>query len=313
MIFQSHNPSPTTCPAPHGMALLLVLWGIAIMGITVMGLIQITQTGIRGITNMERYERALLLAQSGMAIALRPEVTPMDPLLHDQWSDSERFDVLIASEEGRLSVNGLLKEEHRAIWQRLFKQWGLSPTESDTVFDCLLDWVSPGAGRRLNGAIASDYERAGLAHAPTGKPFTSLDELGMVMNFHLLSSRKPDWKDHFTIWGNGVIDVNHCSADVLAAVTDSPWSKAESLVQYRMGPDGIAGTDDDVQFESLPEVQIFLGINEQRFGQIAPLLKLQSTILRLQSRGTAYGKIVQLDAVVRRTYPRSVIYEWTIR
>lgn len=307
------RPSSPPPHARHGMALLLVLWGIAIMGITVMGLVQITQTGIQGITDMERYQRALLLAQSGMAIALRSEVSSIDPLLHDQWNDSERFNVIITSEEGRLPVNRFLKEEYRAIWQRLLKEWGLPPAEADTVFDSLLDWISPGAGRRLNGATASDYERAGLSHSPTGKPFASLDELRLVMNFHLLTNRKPDWKEYFTVRGEGQVDVNHCSADVLSAITAAPWSKAESLVQYRLGADGIPGTEDDVQFESLPQVQIFLGINEQRFNQVAPLLKLQSTILRLQSLGTAYGKSVQLDAVVKRTYPKPTIYEWTIR
>lgn len=309
----STNPLTRPRCKPHGMALLLVLWGIAIMGITVMGLIQITQTGMRGITDMERYERALLLAQSGMEIALRPEVQPHDPILKDHWNDSERFEVLIAGEEGRMPVNLLLQEQYRPIWQRLLKQWGLTPSESDTVLDCLLDWVNPGAGRRLNGALAADYERAGLSHGPTGKPFASLDEMNQVLNFYLLTNRQPEWKSYFTVWGNDRLDVNHCSAAVLAAITDTPLSKAESLVQYRKGPDGVPGTDDDVQFESLPQVRIFLGINEQRFGQIAPLLKLQSSILRLHSKGVAYGKTVQLEAVVRRNYPSSVIYEWTLR
>ncbi len=296
------------------MALLLVLWGIAITGITVMGLIQLAQTGIRNITDMERYERALFLAQSGMSIATHQEVQPSDPLLKGQWNESETYEVFIRGEEGRFPVQALLKEEHRPIWQRLLRQWNLAPAEVDTVFDCLLDWTQPGNGKRLNGASRDDYIRAGLPYVPTGKPFTSLSEMGQVLHFSLLSNKKPDWDDIFTLRGNGRIDVNECPADLLVAVLDVAPSQAVSLVQYRKGPDGIAGTEDDVRFESLQQVQKFLGISEEKFSQISPLLQVQSSVLRIQAYGRAYGKTVQISAVAQRaTAKPPVIYEWNIR
>jgi general secretion pathway protein K len=296
------------------MALLLVLWGIAITGITVMGLIQLTQMGMRDITDMERYERALYLAQSGINIATHAEVQPSDPLLKGRWNESETYEVVIRGEEGRFPVHTLLKEEYRPIWQRLFQQWNLSATEADTVLDCLLDWTQPGNGKRLNGATRGDYIRAGLPYEPTGKPFTSLAEMSQVLQFSLLSRKKPDWEEIFTLRGNGRIDVNECPADLLVAVLHVAPSQARSLIEYRKGPDGIAGTDDDVRFESLQQVQKFLGISDENFSRVSPLLQVQSSVLRIQSYGQAYGKTVQISAAVQRANARPpVIYEWNIR
>jgi general secretion pathway protein K len=44
-----------------------------------------------------------------------------------------------------------------------------------------MDWREPGAGKRLNGAKAEDYQAAGYAYGPREAPFASVEELQLVM------------------------------------------------------------------------------------------------------------------------------------
>jgi type II secretory pathway component PulK len=244
-------------------------------------------------------------------MALRTEVPPGDPLLRLKWNADESFAVEIQSEQGRLAVNSLLQEEYRDIWRRLLQGWGLPVVDADKVFDSLMDWVHPGQGRRLNGAAKEDYERAGLRYGPTGKPFVSYDEMEQVMNFQLLTRRRPDWREFFSLWSQGGLDLHAAPAELIAAVTGADLTRAKALVQYRNGPDGVPQTDDDRLFADLPEVGNFLRISPATLDRLRSQLTLQSNLVHVRSRGMAFGKAITLDAVARRGNGTSTIYAWT--
>ncbi len=299
------------CAGRRGLALMLVLWAIAVMSLAVIGLVRLGQAGLADIADGEKYQRALNLAQSGMAVALRAEVAPGDPLLRQKWNADESFAAEMQSEQGRLSVNGLLQEDYRDIWRRLLQGWGLSVTEADKVFDSLMDWVHPGQGRRLNGAAREDYERAGLRYGPTGKPFASYDEMEQVLNFQLLTRRRPDWREFFSLWSSGGLDLQAAPAELIAAVTGADLTRAKAFVQYRNGPDGVPQTDDDRLFADLPEAGNFLRISPATLDRLRSQLTLQSNLVHLRSRGTAFGRTITLDAVALRSGNTPTIYSWT--
>jgi general secretion pathway protein K len=294
----------------RGLALIIVLWAIAVMSLAVIGLVRLGQAGLADIADTEKYHRALNLAESGMAVALSPQVTPSDPLLRQKWNADESFAVEIQSEQGRLSVNSFLREENRDVWRRLLQGWGLPSADADRVFDSLMDWIHPGSGRRLNGAALEDYQRAGLPYGPTGKPFASFEEMEQVMNFQLLTRRQPDWRQYFSLWSSGALDLNAAPADLIAAVTGADLSRARAFVQYRNGPDGVPFTDDDRLFADLQEAGNYLRITPATLDRLRSQLTLQSNLVHVRSHGLAYGKTITLDAVALRGARSPTIYAW---
>jgi type II secretory pathway component PulK len=274
-------------------------------------LVRLGQAGFANVADSEKYDRALNLAESGMAIALRANIASGDPLLQQKWNEDERFVVDVQSEQGRLSVNSLLQEGYRDVWRRLLQGWGLSSGDADKVFDSLMDWVHPGKGRRLNGAAKEDYERAGLAYGPTGKPFASFEEMEQVLNFQLLAKCKPDWREFFSLWSQGGLDLNAAPAESIAAVTGADLARARAFVQYRNGPDGVPNTDDDRVFADLREAGNLLRLSPATLDRMQSQLTLQSNLVHVRSRGIAFGKTVTLDAVAARDTSSPKIYAWS--
>ena len=110
----------------------------------------------------------------------------------------------------------------------------------------MYDWVTPGDLKSLNGAKAADYEQAGLPQRPTYKPFETFDEVGQVMNVDILDKAKPDWKNSFTLWSAGPLDIREAPADLIAAIFGIDPQRVAMFVSMRNGRDGIPGTSDDV-------------------------------------------------------------------
>ena len=80
----------------------------------------------------------------------------------------------------------------------------------------------------------------------------------LVRGMRELASLRPGWREAFSFWGKGGLEVNGADADVIAAVAGVPIGRAETLVAVRSGYDGIDGTDDDVPFSDLARVAWFL-------------------------------------------------------
>ncbi|MDD2707910.1 MAG: type II secretion system protein GspK [Verrucomicrobiae bacterium] len=299
-----------SCSRLRGAALLIVLWTMLALGMVVIGFVKLTQNNINGLHQLRLEDRARQLAESGIVMALHPQVAPGDPVLNQEFQKDESFSARIVGESGRLQINYILKNNQRDVLVNLFLLWGLSRIQADTVADCLLDWVNPGAGRRLNGAIAEHYRAAGLPYVPTGKEFESLDEMTLVMNFSILSQLQPRWRDCFTIWTDGRLDFNSAPPDNIAAATGISLAKARELADYRNGADGLSGTADDHPFENLDSVRVFLGLNSAAFAAVQPPPCLESPIIRAESVGNAHGRRLTLQVVARREADLPVFMEW---
>lgn len=92
-----------------GFALLVVLWSIGIMSVTVVGLTTLVQVQLEEHAAQARQFRARLLAESGLAVALCPQVKRGDPILQKKISAELGYEVTICSEGERLNLNALLQ------------------------------------------------------------------------------------------------------------------------------------------------------------------------------------------------------------
>ncbi|MCF7789388.1 MAG: general secretion pathway protein GspK [Prosthecobacter sp.] len=195
--------------------------------------------------------RARQLAESGIAVASHPQLKAGDPLLQSQVSGIESYETTLTTEERLLNLNSLLTAERLPLLERIFMSWGLSLADAQDIAATLMDWTdADDLKRRPGSAEKLDYQHEGL---PPNHPFASLDELDLVARVEELNAAKPDWRTWFTLRGNGQLDVNTASAEILAAVTGASMENAELLVSTRTGPKG-------APIQSLEEAAAILGI-----------------------------------------------------
>jgi len=243
----------------------------------------------------------------GMAVGAHPQIKVDDPLLHERSANGEGYDVMMTTEEARFNINSFLTEDRKVVLQRLFESWGLAPPDAETVVDCLMDWVDSDDLKRPRGAEKDEYEQAGFSDRPFNRPFISLDEMEYVQGMSMVAKVRPNWRDSFTVWGSGLLDVNEASPELIAIAANAPLVRAEALVTQRNGPDGVPHTKDDLPLLNLQDVMALLGSNDPL---ALSLFTLQGTTVRLQSVGHV-GDYYRGVAAVMQKGPSGVkVMEW---
>lgn len=297
-------PPRAHCKSSHGprragSALILVLWCILILGMAVFGVVELVELSVEHTSHEALALDARALALSGLALGLEPQILKDDPLLFQKSGNDRQFKVTIQSEGARLNLNYVLLSNHREILENLFTQWGLQVADADHVADCLYDWVTPGDLKSLAGAKANDYAQAGLPQRPTYQPFQTLDEVSEVMGMDLLEKANPNWRDSFTLWSSGPLNVNEAPADLIAAVFGVDVKRVAFATNVRDGKDGIPGTSDDVPIPDLTTLQSELGISSQQLQQLGSQVSFGDQNRRIESVGQAGGLQVMISVVTR--------------
>lgn len=272
--------------AARGAALLLVLWAIAVLSFAVLWVADLVGLELESGAAGAKRLAARQIALSGVALGLHPQVTREDvALLNQDLDDGGKLRVRIRGEGARFNINALLAEQDRITLKNLFILWGLSNDEADVLFDRLTDWVDDDAGRQLNGAERADYEAMGIVDAPADRPFRSVDEMGRVLGMEVLAERNPAWREAFTVFGDGAIDVNEAGPDVLQAVTGLTPEMVGDILRLRRGGDEIEPSEDDVRFESVEQLSGWLQTSPLPPDRVAARLTTESAVKRIDSRG----------------------------
>ncbi len=271
---------------PRGAALLLVLWAIAAVSFVVVWLAGLVDIELESGASDAAGFKARNIALSGVAIGLHPQVKRDDTdLLEQEFEDGSRLQVRIRGEGARLNINLLLARQDRVTLKNLFALWGVSNDDADVLIDRLTDYVDNDIGRQLNGAEEAEYLAAGIPDAPANRPFRSVDEMGRVLGMELLDEAHPSWREAFTIFGDGKVDVNEASADVLRAAAGLTAEMADGILRQRAGPDGVEPSEDDFRFEDIKQLEGWLRTSSLPPDQVAGRLTVESSVKRIDSRG----------------------------
>jgi general secretion pathway protein K len=295
----------------QGSALMIVLWAIAIMSVTILGLVQFMDLGLSELAAQSKNFKARQLAESGLALGLHPQLKKEDSHLRQDLGSGESFAVTLKSEGGRLNINTLLLNERRAELVDLFQSWKVPSEELYRLVDHLMDWVDEDSLSRLNGAEQSDYEKLGLPGYPPNRPFQSLEEMEGVPGMEFLTKAKPDWKEFLTVWNDGKLDLNEAPAELIAAVCRVGTVAAEMFVQRRLGPDGEAGTEDDFEYKEMSQVRSALGLSQSLFQSVESRITLKSEFRRIVSIGKIGSYERTLSVVVRLNSNPVQYLTWT--
>ncbi len=180
----------------RGVALILVIWVIALMSILLGSFALIARTEnlesrhlIDGVTARYAAEAGLERAIFGLR-----EPNPQDRWIGDgrpydfQFNDAD-VQISLYNESGKIDLNSA---DGRTL-QNLFVSVGLPPDRAVAMSDAIQDWRDPDDIPRAQGAEAKEYQAAGLNYGPANGPFRTLSEVQQVlgMNYALFTRIEP--------------------------------------------------------------------------------------------------------------------------
>lgn len=270
----------------HGSALIAVFWMIAVMGMVLYAGAKALDADTRATRQVRGRTFAKRLAQMGIEIARHPAIQMDDALLHYTSPDGGGYDVKLSTEEARLNINVLLASGDNVLLPRLLGSWGLKPQQISALHDALKDWADADDKLSLNGAEKRDYEKAGLDGMPFNRPFKEIEEMMMVRGMDKLNAVRPDWREWFTVHGDGRVDVNDARAELIALIANVPVGRVTPLLTLRAGKDGTLHTRDDSRISSPVQVAQLLGVYQpQTVELLTRWVQFAGPIRRIESTG----------------------------
>lgn len=288
-------------------ALMLMLWAVFLMAVTVMGVVEYIGYSAEEATIAAADFRALHLAESGLAVGLHPNIRRGDKALKQKVGTDSGFDVVINYEGARIPINYITDARVMEAVNKLFVYWGLNSEEATVASESLADWVDRNDEVRANGAETAYYESQGIYEIPRQQGFINVDEMLLVRGMGVVDRLKPNWRDYFSVYGEGTIDMRTAFKDVLLAMTGAAEADIDRFIQERDGPDSLPGTDDDRNI-SEGESYRLLGLGSAQASGLSSILNNQDTLRRITSIGWVGEKRAKIIVVARRGDNRSLTY-----
>lgn len=291
---------------------MAVLWLIAILAMACMTALRVISFDMELASSKIHGSRARQVAEMGIAVGSNPVVKRSDPMLRQMNEGTgEGFEVRVVSEGGRFNINAILLQDDKALLREIFSKWGLELEDAQAVADALGDWVDADDNVALNGAEKGDYEQAGRVNQPFNRPFYEISEVRLVRGMDLVEAVRPDWRDWFTVWSGGALDVNEASAEMIAAAAEIPVEQADIVPETVRGTDGQRDTEDDVPFQNAAAALDLLGIDVNGRPDIARRFTANDATTRIESIGYAEGAKRKINVIVRNRTGKPALLERT--
>jgi type II secretory pathway component PulK len=291
---------------------MAVLWLVAILAMACMAALRVISFDMEIATSKIHGSRARHVAEMGIAVGSNPVVKRSDPILRQFNEETgEGFEVRIMSEGGRFNINAILLQDDKALIREILSKWGLELEDAQAIADALGDWVDADDNVALNGAEKDEYEKAGRTNQPFNRPFYDISEVRLVRGMDLVEAVRPDWRDWFTVWSGGALDVNEASAELIAAAAEIPVEQADIIPETVRGTDGIRDTEDDSPFQSAGAALALLGIDLEGRPDIARRFTANDATTRIESIGYAEGAKRKINVIVRNRTGRPALLERT--
>ena len=305
-------------PVPRrGSSLIAVFWLMSILNLAVFTTIQLLKFESDLVVAQVHGTKAGQMAEMGIAVAANPVAERGDFALLEQMFEGglSGFRVTIESEGAQFNINSLLQDRgdgappDKSLLRELFVEWGLESDQAQEIVDALVDWIDGDDLEELNGAEFPDYDEMGYRNRPYNRPFYSLDEMRLVRGMDILERVYPDWRDWFTIWSNGGLDVNEAQPELLARAAEVTIDDAMAIQDRVLGPDQERGTEDDLPFNSVTEVMDLLGISDIQRIIVEPRLTANDPTTRIESTGWSGDTKRRITLIVRNRTGRPSILE----
>ena len=219
----------------RGVALILVVWVIALMSVLLGSFALIARTENLQARHLFDSTTARYAAEAGLERAIfelrRPD--PMTRWLGDGRPYEFQFDnalvrVELTDESGKIDLNTAGDD----LLQGLFVSAGLPIDKAQQLSGAIQDWRDPDDTALPNGAEAPEYKSAGLSYVPRNSPFQTVSEVQQVlgMNYELYSRIEPA----ITIYAGGTLpNAAYAPLESLLAMPGMTPELAQQFIQQR--------------------------------------------------------------------------------
>ena len=168
----------------RGVALILVLWFIVLLGVLALGLSKVSRNNALIARQLSGVTQARHLAEGGAQVVLANLLMASDEerLLGDGEEfvlsfEQGKVELLLYNESGKVDIN----QASEALLVRLFAAHELPMEQSEALAGAIADWRDEDDLVRLHGAEDDDYFAAGLTYGAADSAFTSVSELRKVL------------------------------------------------------------------------------------------------------------------------------------
>ncbi len=257
----------------RGSTLIIALWTLFLLATFAVQLGVIVRQKITLAYRINNQDSLFRIAEAGVKRAIvqlrREDASFVADFLGERWSDqSEAFkDVSVGAgsftvsyehrdgdysrimyglqdEESKININ---KASIDVIQKLLETVSGLTLSDAEELAYCIVDWRDNDSffGHPQYGAEDPEYKRLRNSYESKDSDFEVLEELLLVRK---MDQEIFDKIEHFvTIYGEGKININTASQEVLLALNLTPRVVGD-IIAFRKGSDMIAGTGDDDVF-----------------------------------------------------------------
>jgi general secretion pathway protein K len=256
----------------RGFALLLVLWGLILLGLIAASFLRETRVSMSLARNVVENAKAEALAEAGVrrailglldadpATAWRADGRPYRFALGDGT-----VQIQVQDEGGKIDLNRASPEMLAA----LFQETGSDPEAARRLADAVLDHADRDNDRRPAGAEDDDYASAGLKNGAKDAPFEHKEEL---LN---------------------VLGMNHAIYDSIAS--DVTVYSGQSAVNPTTAPELVLRTIPNLTTRERDEI-----MSARSGGVPAPLARVDVVTILADARTSGGGRFVR-EAVLRRS------------
>ncbi len=291
---------------------MAVLWLIAILAMACIAALRVISFDMEIASSKIHGSRAWQIAEMGIAVGSNPAVKRADPILRQLNRDTgEGFEVRLTTEGARFNLNAILLQDDKALLREIFSLWGLELEDAQAVADALGDWVDADDEVALNGAEKEDYEKAGRVNQPFNRPFYDISEARLVRGMNLVEAVRPDWREWFTVWSGGALDLNEANAEMIAAAAECQLEQADLIPETVRGADGQRDTEDDAPFQNAAAALDLLGIDTEGRPDLARRFTVNDATTRIESIGYAAGAKRKINVIVRNRTGKPALLERT--
>lgn len=123
---------------------------------------------------------------------------------------------------------------------------------------------------------------------------------------------KAGLKNLLTVWGDGKININTASEDVLSCIPKVKKRDIAAILEYRNGPDGVSYTSDDLGFMNMEDLAEKTGVTVDPTGPLNTYCTCTSIFFRITGVATRrQGRIRAVcSAVVSLSESAAPILDW---
>ncbi len=313
--------------------LILCLWSLCLLSTFALVLGLTVRQKLSLIKRLDERDKLHFIAEAGIKKAisqLKEEPEKDYATLKGSWSNNLGAFKQINIGDGEFSVSydygnegtgiielryGLIDEESKininkasqSILERFFRIVNLDEAQIKELASAIVDWRDSDREFSASLGSAEDFYYRNLEYPYEAKDadFEVLEEVLLVKGMDRNVFEKI--KNYITIYGSGKININTASKTVLLALGLS-HDLADKIISFRLGEDGIIGTDDDNIFEApsiiVPKLSEFSHLSDP---EIAGLSAIAGQYLAVNSDNFMVPCISKLNGKKKTSEVISVI------